>query len=67
MLGYTTKNACLTRMNINAMIAGLTLGIDDILTCINFFYLLWGQNNTCIHLQIFITKKIAIFLTRQLH
>ncbi len=34
MLGYTTKNACLTRMNIIAVTAGLTGGIDDILTCI---------------------------------
>jgi hypothetical protein len=34
MLGYTTKNACLTRMNIIAMTIGLTGGIDDILPCI---------------------------------
>jgi hypothetical protein len=34
MLGYTTKNACRTRMNIIAMIVGLTGGTDDILPCI---------------------------------
>jgi hypothetical protein len=34
MLGYTTKNACLTRMNIIAITAGLTGRIDDILPCI---------------------------------
>jgi len=34
MLGYTTKNACRTRMDIIAMIVGLIGGNDDMLPCI---------------------------------
>jgi hypothetical protein len=33
-VGYTTKNACLTRMNIIAMTVGLKGGTNDILACI---------------------------------
>jgi hypothetical protein len=65
MLGYTTKNACLTRMDIIAMTTGLTGGIDDILPFIKPPLSALGSEQ--IHLQIFITKKITIFLTGQLH
>jgi hypothetical protein len=67
MLGYTTKNACRTRMNIIAMTVGLTGGTDD-LTMHKTSSICFGVRTIpCIHLQMFITKKIAIFLIGQLH
>jgi hypothetical protein len=70
MLGYTTQNACLPRMNIIVMTDGLIHEIDDILTCIKFLRFALGSEQYLHTLANFHRQKncyaphmaIALFL-----
>jgi hypothetical protein len=58
--GYTTKNACLTRMNIIAMTVGLTSGTNDILPCIKLPLSTLGSKMYLVYTCRFSSPKVSL-------